>query len=154
MSCSLQQTKMLPNHSILTFVSAKSSGNALVHIKKEVDDETYNIVSQFLDDNFKRNGKNAQWIIKADESDDLCSAVDDILNDMEQDGSDDELIQEALARRFKSESSGKHIEEDKVDDSEDEDVVSICRRLRHLYNLVKKQEARIADLEARLETRE
>lgn len=138
---------MLPQHKILNFVASKQGSTVLAHIKKDVDDDTYRIISQFLDENFKRNGKNPQWFVKSNEADDLCQAVDDIINDIDQDESDDELIRETLARRFKSQSSGKTIEDEKLEDSEDEDVVSLSRRLRHMYRLVKQLEARIASLE-------
>lgn len=140
---------MLPQHNILSFVSSKQGVNVLVHIKKDVDDETYRVISQFLDENFKRNGKNPQWFVKSSEADDLCQAVDDIINDIDQDESDDELIRETLARRFKSQSSGKHIEDESLEDSEDECVISLSRRIRHLYKLTQQLQARIAQLEAR-----
>jgi hypothetical protein len=126
---------MLPTHSLLTFIPAKSGQKALVHIKKEVDDDTYNLLVDFFDENFKRNGKASQWVIKASEAKDLCLEVEKILDEEE---SDDELIQEALARRFKSQSSGKHIDKETVDDSEDEDVISLSRRLRHIYTMLDK----------------
>lgn len=47
--------------------------------------------------------------------------------------SDDELIQEVLQRRLKSESENLIIEEDKIDNSDDEDVISLSRRLRFIY---------------------
>lgn len=119
----------------------------LAHIKKDVDDDTYRIIAQFLDENFKRNGKNPQWFVKASEANDLCQAVDDIINDIDQDESDDELIRETLARRFKSQSSGKVIEENNVEDSEDEDVVSLSRRIRFLYRVIDKLKGRIEELE-------
>jgi hypothetical protein len=49
------------------------------------------------------------------------------------DSSDDELIQEVLKRRLKSESEKLTIDEDKIDNSDDEDVISLSRRLRFIY---------------------
>jgi hypothetical protein len=138
---------MLPQHKILNFVASKQGSTVLAHIKKDVDDDTYRIIAQFLDENFKRNGKNPQWFVKASEANDLCQAVDDIINDIDQDESDDELIRETLARRFKSQSSGKVIEENNVEDSEDEDVVSLSRRIRFLYRVIDKLKGRIEELE-------
>ena len=63
--------------------------------------------------------------------------------------SDDEMIQAVLARKMKSESSGKHIEEETVADSDEEDLVSACRRFRHIYAELGRLKARIAELEGR-----
>lgn len=46
--------------------------------------------------------------------------------------SDDELIQEVLQRRLKSESENLFIEEDNIQNSDDEDVISLSRRLRYV----------------------
>jgi hypothetical protein len=138
---------MLPSHHILHFTPAKNGSNALVSVKKEIDDETFALIASFLDQNFKRNGKHEQWLVKADEATDLCHAVEDIVDDVEDDEADDELIQQALGRRFKSQSSGKIIEEEKVDDSEDEDVISVGRRLRHVYRRLHELEKRLEQLE-------
>jgi hypothetical protein len=64
--------------------------------------------------------------------------------------SEDELIQKVLGHRIKHESSQKSIEEDSIANSDDEDVVSMCRRLRWLYGTVKEQRLRIDSLEAQL----
>lgn len=55
---------------------------------------------------------------------------------------DDELIQKVLARRFMSESTQDTIDNSLIEDSENEDVISLCRRLRHIYkelNNIKNQ---------------
>jgi hypothetical protein len=55
---------------------------------------------------------------------------------------DDELIQKVLARRLMSESTQDIIDNDLIEDSENEDVISLSRRLRHLYkefNTIKNQ---------------
>ena len=55
---------------------------------------------------------------------------------------DDELIQKVLARRLMSESTQDIIDNDLIEDSENEDVISLSRRLRHLYkefNSIKNQ---------------
>ena len=46
--------------------------------------------------------------------------------------SDDELIQEVLQRRLKSDSENLLIEEDNIQNSDDEDVISLSRRLRYV----------------------
>lgn len=63
------------------------------------------------------------------------------------DDTDDEMIKVALARKIMSESSGKSIENDYVNDSNEEDVVSMCRRFRHVYSLLNKMNVRIKTLE-------
>jgi len=50
----------------------------------------------------------------------------------ESESSDDELIQEVLQRRLKSESENLLIEEDNIQNSDDEDVISLSRRLRYV----------------------
>lgn len=63
---------------------------------------------------------------------------------------DDELIIKTLARKLKYESSHKEIDESEVENSDLEDVVSLCRRIRHLYKIIKNQQQRILKLESRL----
>jgi hypothetical protein len=129
---------MIPTHDLIQFTGTKNAGIALVQVKKQVDDEMFNILSNFFDDNLKRNGKSSQWYVKVEDAASLCHQIDKIVEDLdnEEEESDDELIQQALARRFKSESSGKVIEEHTLEDSEDEDVISLSRRIRHLYKVI------------------
>jgi len=61
--------------------------------------------------------------------------------------SDDELIQQTLARRLMSESSQKEIEEELIGNSDLEDVVSTCRRMRHIYSVLKFLSSRVKLLE-------
>lgn len=70
--------------------------------------------------------------------------------DEESSSTDDELVQKALARRLMSESTQKEIDEDKIDDSEMEDIVSACRRFRFLYREIRMLKQRIAELEKRI----
>jgi len=139
----------LPTHALVQFVFTKSSQqNAIATVRKDVDDDTADMLKNFFDDNFKRIGKTESWMVKSSEAHEICAEIDRQLEEMEkeEDESDDELIQEALKRRFKSESSGKHIEEETLDDSEDEDVVSLSRRLRHIYKVVGKLQAQLDHL--------
>ena len=143
---------VLPTHSAISFIPHKSGAHVLVTIKKDTDPEDADMLIEFLDENFKRNGKTSnQWIVKSDEVEDLVNAIDDVLSGANEDESDDELIQEALARRFKSQSSGKHIEEDNVNDSEDEDVISLCRRMRHLYKVIGALKQQVTTLQEQLD---
>jgi len=56
----------------------------------------------------------------------------------ESESSDDELIQEVLQRRLKSESENLLIEEDNIQNSDDEDVISLSRRLRYVLKELDK----------------
>ncbi len=60
---------------------------------------------------------------------------------------DDEMIQKALARRLTSESKMMEDNREYISDSEMEDMISLCRRIRFLYKLVKDLSLRIKDLE-------
>lgn len=64
--------------------------------------------------------------------------------------SDDELIQAVLARKMKSESSGKLIDTETINDSDEEDCVSYSRRLRHVYAVLANLRSRIAELESKI----
>lgn len=64
--------------------------------------------------------------------------------------SDDELIQTVLARKMKNESSGKLIDTENINDSDEEDCVSYSRRLRHIYAVMGNLRSRVAELESKL----
>lgn len=74
-----------------------------------------------------------------------CSECED-----DSDSTDDELVQKALSRRLMSESTQKEIELENVEDSELEDVVSVCRRFRFLYREIKSLRQRISELERKI----
>lgn len=59
-------------------------------------------------------------------------------NEDDSESSDDELIQEVLQRRLKSESENLLIEEDNIQNSDDEDVISLSRRLRYVLKELEK----------------
>lgn len=65
-----------------------------------------------------------------DEKSDISS---DDETSSESSSTDDEMIQKVLARRLKSESTQDEIQDENISDSENEDVLSLCRRIRHLY---------------------
>jgi hypothetical protein len=60
---------------------------------------------------------------------------------------DDELLQKTLCRKVMSESSQKVISDEEIINSDSEDVVSINRRMRHLYSVIKEQRTQIKKLE-------
>jgi hypothetical protein len=142
---------MLPNHAFITFATTKQPQNAIVTIRKEIDEDISNEIADFLDENFKRINKSHQWMIKADEAHALCAEIDKIVEEIENedDESDDELIQEAMARRFKTVSEHKVDDRELVEDSEDEHIIGISRRLRHIYNKIHKLTLRVEELERR-----
>jgi len=144
---------MLPNHAYISFTNIKNSPNAIVSIRKETDDDTYECISEFFDDNFKRNGKHSQWLVKADEAHGICTEVDRLIEEMdnEEDESDDELIQEALSRRYKTASEGKVDTRELVEDSEDEHIIGLSRRLRHIYAQLATITKALTDLTSRVE---
>ena len=63
---------------------------------------------------------------------------------------DDELIQKTLSRRLTSESKGYEVDDDHVSDSEMEDVISLSRRFRAVYKVVKNLAKRIEKIESNL----
>lgn len=69
---------------------------------------------------------------------------DDDYNDS---SSDDELIQEVLAKKLQSESTQKSIESEVIENSDDEDIVSCTRRMRHMYTVMQEQRRKIKHLE-------
>jgi hypothetical protein len=144
---------MFPEHDVIKFLPSKSApkGFCILGIKSEIPDEVFNFICEFCDDNFKRVSKDiSQWYVKSDECEAILNTIDENLEQPEEEDaeqSDDELIQEALARRFKSESSGKTIEDETLPDSEDEDVVSMGRRMRHLYTRIGELTKRVSELE-------
>ncbi len=149
----LETKLMLPTHSSLNIVAGKNSSTVLVSVKKDAEEYIFEELVDFFDANFKRlNKNNPVWPVPTEEIKDLIHEVDNILDELEEEEeeSDDEMIQTALARRFKSQSSGKHIEEEKIDDSEDEDIVSVCRRLRHLYKVCEGLRKENEELHAQL----
>ncbi len=60
---------------------------------------------------------------------------------------DDEMIQKALARRLTSESKMLDDNREYISDSEMEDMISLCRRIRFLYKTIKSLNERVKQLE-------
>ena len=71
-------------------------------------------------------------------------------SDNDEESSEDELIQLTLGRKLKYESSQKIIEEDGIENSDLEDVISMCRRIRYLLNANKQLSERIRELEKQI----
>jgi len=127
-----------------------------VSLKKESDEW-----QDFLDDALDYSKEAKSWIIKVDELDQFRDLLENINEEKkskkessseessseESDSTDDELIQKTLSRRLKSESRQLIIEEENVEDSLDEDVISTTRRLRYVYKLIRDLRKRIEILE-------
>lgn len=67
------------------------------------------------------------------------------------DSSEDELIQQTLTRKLKYESSQKIIDEEGIENSDLEDVISMCRRMRYLLQANRQLSEKIRELEKKLE---
>jgi len=121
----LKNSNTLSNHSSFSFDDQDDSSD-----QKDNEDKS-SLNSKSKDDN-KDDNKN-------DNKDDNKNEEDE---DYEDTSTDDELIQKVLARRFMSESTQDIIDNSLIEDSENEDVISLCRRLRHIYkelNNIKNQ---------------
>ena len=146
---------MLPKHAFLNFVQTKSSSIALLSIHKEtIDSEALEELTEFFDQNLKRNKQKVEeWIIKVDEAHEIVKEVDKIMEELDKadDESDDEPIAEAIARRTKQVSTYKVIDDENTKfDSDDENVTKLCRRLRHVYAVMKEQREEIKMLKGLL----
>jgi hypothetical protein len=73
------------------------------------------------------------------------------MNDDDEDCEDDEdndeeIIQQVISRRLKSKSSQEVLEDDIINDSEDEDNITICRRLRYLISSINRLKNELKEL--------
>ena len=138
-----------PEHSI--FSGAKRTNSEDIHSENEdsskpisyinwekVDDKQSGVHSEDEKKHSSRKSEDDDEKIESDEEPEECES------------SDDEMIQEVLARKMKSESSGKLIETETVNDSDEEDCVSYSRRLRHVYVVIENLRSRVKELEAKL----
>jgi hypothetical protein len=71
-------------------------------------------------------------------------------NSNSEDSTDDELIQKTLSRRLKSTSNQQDIDNENISDSEMEDVISICRRMRYLLKNINEIKNKVLELERKL----
>jgi hypothetical protein len=86
-SSSSSSSVVLPTHSVLYFVTPNKPKfvSVFVQIKKEIDDETFEIISKFLDDNFKRAPKSKQilqWVVDVNLANELCHEIDKIMTEI------------------------------------------------------------------------
>jgi hypothetical protein len=124
----LKNSNTLSNHSSFSFDDQEDSSDQ----KDNEQKSSLNSKDNNKDDNKDDNKDNNKDDNKDEEDED----------EEEDTSTDDELIQKVLARRFMSESTQDIIDNSLIEDSENEDVISLCRRLRHIYkelNNIKNQ---------------
>jgi hypothetical protein len=127
-----------------------------VSLKKSSDEW-----QDFLDDALDYSKETKSWIIKNEEIKEFKNLLDNINEEKlskhdssssssseESDSTDDELIQKTLSRRLKSESKRLLIDEDDVEDSLDEDVISTSRRMRYVLKMLRDLRKRVEHLES------
>jgi hypothetical protein len=113
----------------------------LVEIKDHVSKRLYDYIDDWCEENCRDSKKG--WLAKRTEQSDFLSAVEKAVKKFEtepekQDSSsdsdtDDESIQKVLCRRLKTHSKQDIINSTHISDSEEEDVISLCRRMRAIY---------------------
>jgi hypothetical protein len=143
----------LPTHPYLTFKEYAEDDHFyeiyLVELEdKDLEHNIRSMMNASLDS--EKREKCRCWLLAKKDVTSFIEAVkeieqeDDKSEDESDSTTDDELIQKALARRMKSETSSTVIEDTNISDSEMEDVLSLSRRIRYLMR-------RISYLEKQLE---
>jgi hypothetical protein len=148
--------KHLPSHPFFTFKSIDKKFYEISILKienKNIEHTIRDMMNNVL--HTKNLDKEQKWLLPKSDVSSFLDAVYKIehpeLNEdnnipAESDSdstTDDELIQKALARRMKHETGTTCIKEDKISDSEMEDVLSISRRLRFIMLRLKKIEKQL-----------
>lgn len=128
--------------------SGQKSGPVDLEDKKEKTEEKISSLKPVSYINWEASSSKQDETLSGDEK------TNDETDDENRDGSDDEssddeLIQTVLARKMKNESSGKLIDTETINDSDEEDCVSYSRRLRHVYAVIGNLRSRIAELEGK-----
>ncbi len=129
-----------------------------VVIDKKISKELYDFLDEFCSQGCKQGKKG--WLLKRVEADRFLSAVETAVFDFEnpsepesessESDTDDECIQQVLARRLVSESTMDVIDDDNIEDSEMEDVVSLCRRTRGIYKVLRDIRENLNDITSAL----
>jgi hypothetical protein len=131
----------LPTHPYFNFKESDSKFYE-VSIREIEDKDLEHNIRGMMNTNFdtEKRDKVRVWLVAKSDIKHFLEAIDHLEKgedneeeiESESDSTDDELIQKALSRRMKSESSSTLIEENAISDSEMEDVLSISRRLRYI----------------------
>lgn len=134
----------------------------LKEIENSSDKDLFEDMKELLDENLSYEKYNGEkyYFLKKKEINEFLGAVEDLINrhragvakkvedtDSESDSTDDEMIQRALARRFKYTSTRDEIADGHISESQDEESVSLSRRLRHIYKRLTAIESRLSALE-------
>jgi hypothetical protein len=105
---------------------------------------------EFLDESLEYSKEHRCWVLIHSEIKDFIELINNVEEESgssESDSTDDELIKKTLTRRLTSESKQLVIDKDAVEDSQDEDVLSVTRRIRGLYRRIRELEKRCEALE-------
>jgi len=105
---------------------------------------------EFLDESLEYSKEHRCWVLIHSEIKDFIELINNVEEESgssESDSTDDELIKKTLTRRLTSESKQLVIDKDAVEDSQDEDVLSVTRRIRGLYRRIRELEKRCDTLE-------
>ena len=132
----------LPTHPYFNFKESDSKFYE-VSIREIEDKDLEHDIRGMMNANFdtEKRDKLRVWLVAKTDIKQFLEAIEHLEkgedneeeeSESDSDSTDDELIQKALARRMKSESSSTLIEENAISDSEMEDVLSISRRLRYI----------------------
>ena len=126
-------------------------------ISKKYEDDLHQIIRESRRSRRPRNDEQKYSRIKKEtkshshgKDEKLADSTDESSSEHEKsedESSEDEMIQLALARKLKYESSQKVIEEDNIDNSDLEDVISMCRRIRYLLGVNRQLSQRVRELE-------
>ena len=144
----------LPQHPFFSFKETKDRKHYEITITDIPDKDLEHDIRGMMNANLKTEKKDREriWILEKKDIENFLEAIEELQKDEEEEeeeeeedsdsSTDDELIQKALARRMKSESSSDIIDEDHISDSEMEDVLSLSRRLRYIISRVQRLETK------------
>ena len=129
------------------YVSIEGLNKKFLKVTLKKDDKHW---EEFLDESLEYSKEHKCWVLVHSEIKDfieLINNVDEESESSESDSTDDELIKKTLTRRLTSESKQIVIDKETIEDSLDEDVLSVTRRIRGLYKRIRGLEKRIEYLE-------
>jgi hypothetical protein len=129
------------------YVSIEPLNKKFLKVTLKEDDKHW---EEFLDESLEYSKEHRCWVLIHSEIKDFIELINNVEEESgssESDSTDDELIKKTLTRRLTSESKQLVIDKDAVEDSQDEDVLSVTRRIRGLYRRIRELEKRCEALE-------
>ena len=129
------------------YVSIEPLNKKFLKVTLKEDDKHW---EEFLDESLEYSKEHRCWVLIHSEIKDFIELINNVEEESgssESDSTDDELIKKTLTRRLTSESKQLVIDKDSVEDSQDEDVLSVTRRIRGLYRRIRELEKRCEALE-------